>query len=139
MIVRELMHKGVEIVTPDTPLMKLAKTMREKDIGAVPVATNGKLVGMVTDRDITVRAVANGKDLSKMTAEDVMTKGVVCCRDDDKLRDVIGMMEEKKIRRIPVTDENEHVVGMVSLGDISSGAPARLSAEVLHAVAAHHS
>jgi CBS domain-containing protein len=139
MKVRELMHKGVEIVTPDTPLMKLAKTMREKDIGAVPVATNGKLVGMVTDRDITVRAVANGKDLSKMTAEDVMTKGVVCCRDDDKLRDVIGMMEEKKIRRIPVTDENEHVVGMVSLGDISSGAPARLSAEVLHAVAAHHS
>ena len=139
MKVRELMHKGVEIVTPDTPLMKLAKTMREKDIGAVPVATNGKLVGMVTDRDITVRAVANGKDLSKMTAEDVMTKGVVCCRDDDKLRDVIGMMEEKKIRRIPVTDENEHVVGMVSLGDISSGAPARLSAEVLHSVAAHHS
>ena len=138
MKVRELMHKGVEVVTPDTPLTKLAKTMREKDIGAVPVATNGKLVGMVTDRDITVRAVANGKDLSKMTAEDVMTKGVVCCRDDAKLRDVIGMMEEKKIRRIPVTDENEHVVGMVSLGDISSGAPARLSAEVLHAVAAHH-
>ena len=138
MKVRELMHKGVEVVTPDTPLTKLAKTMREKDIGAVPVATNGKLVGIVTDRDITVRAVANGKDLSKMTAEDVMTKGVVCCRDDDKLRDVIGMMEEKKIRRIPVTDENEHVVGMVGLGDISSGAPARLAAEVLHAVAAHH-
>ena len=138
MKVRELMHKGVEIVAPDTPLAKLAKTMREKDIGAVPVATNGKLVGIVTDRDITVRAVANGKDLSRMTAEDVMTKGVVCCRDNDKLRDVIGMMEEKKIRRIPVTDENEHIVGMVSLGDISSGAPAKLSAEALHAVAAHH-
>lgn len=138
MKVRELMHKGVEIAAPGTPLAMLAKTMREKDIGAVPVATNGKLVGMVTDRDITVRAVANGKDLSQTTAADVMTKGVVCCRDDDKLRDVIGMMEEKKIRRIPVTDENEHLVGMVSLGDISSGASARLSAEVLHAVAAHH-
>jgi CBS domain-containing protein len=138
MKVRELMHKGVEIAAPNTPLAKLAITMREKDIGAVPVGTNGKLVGMVTDRDITVRAVANGKDLSQMTAEDVMTKGVVCCRDDAKLRDVIGMMEEKKIRRIPVTDENEQVVGMVSLGDISSGAPARLSAEVLHAVATHH-
>ena len=113
--------------------------MREKDIGAVPVATNGKLLGMVTDRDITVRAVANGKDLSQMTAKDVMTKGVVCCRDDDKLRDVIGMMEEEKIRRIPVTDANDHLVGMVSLGDISSAAPGSLSAEVLHAVATHHS
>lgn len=138
MKVRELMHKGVEIAAPDTPLAKLAKTMREKDIGAVPVATNGKLVGIVTDRDITVRAVASGKDLSQMTAEDVMTKGVVCCRDHDKLRDVIEVMEDKQVRRILVTDENEHIVGMVSLGDISSGAPAKLSAEVLHAVAAHH-
>jgi len=138
MKVRELMHKGVEVTPPDTPLATLAKTMREKDIGAVPVATNGKLVGMVTDRDITVRAVGSGKDPSQMTAKDVMTKGVVCCRDDANLRDVIGMMEEKKIRRIPVTDENQQIVGMVSLGDISSGAPERLSAELLHAVAAHH-
>lgn len=138
MKVRELMHEGVELATPDTPLAKLAKAMREKDIGCIPVATDGKLVGMVTDRDITVRAVAIGKDLSQMTAAEVMTKSVVCCRDHDKLRDVIGMMEEKKIRRVPVTDENDRVVGMISLGDISSRAPSRLSGEVLHAVSAHH-
>jgi CBS domain-containing protein len=137
MKVRDLMHKGVEIMAPDTPVTKLAKMMREKDIGAIPVGANGKLLGMVTDRDITVRAVANGKDLSQLTAQDVMTKGVVCCRDTDKVRDVLQIMEKKQIRRVPVTDENERVVGMVSLGDISQGLPGK-AREVLQAVAAHH-
>jgi CBS domain-containing protein len=137
MRVRDLMHKGVEIMAPDTPVTKLAKKMREKDIGAIPVGANGKLLGMVTDRDITVRAVANGKDLSQITAQDVMTKGVVCCRDTDKVRDVLQIMEKKQIRRVPVTDENERVVGMVSLGDISQGMPGK-AREVLQAVAAHH-
>jgi CBS domain-containing protein len=137
MKVRDLMHKGVEIMAPDTPVTKLAKKMREKDIGAIPVGANGKLLGMVTDRDITVRAVANGKDLSQLTAQDVMTKGVVCCRDTDKVRDVLQIMEKKQIRRVPVTDENERVVGMVSLGDISQGLPGK-AREVLQAVAAHH-
>jgi CBS domain-containing protein len=137
MKVRDLMHKGVEIMAPDTPVTKLAKKMREKDVGAIPVGSNGQLVGMVTDRDITVRAVANGKDLSQLTAQDVMTKGVVCCRDTDKVRDVLHIMEEKQIRRVPVTDENERVIGMVSLGDISKATPGK-AREVLRAVAAHH-
>ena len=137
MKVRDLMHKGIEIMPPDTPVAKLAENMREKDIGAIPVGSNGQLVGMVTDRDIIVRAVANGKDLSQLTAQDVMTKGVMCCRDTDKVRDVLNVMEEKQIRRVPVTDENERVVGMVSLGDISKAAP-RKAREVLRAVAAHH-
>ena len=106
MKVRNLMHKGVEIMTPDTPVTKLAKKMREKDIGAIPVGSNGKLVGMVTDRDITVRAVAKGKDLTQLTAQDVMTKGVVCCRDTDKVRDVLHIMEEKQIRRVAVTNSS---------------------------------
>ncbi|MEI9902169.1 MAG: CBS domain-containing protein [Hyphomicrobium sp.] len=138
MKVRDLMHKGVEIMAPDTPITKLAKTMREKDIGAIPVGSHGKLVGIVTDRDIAVRAVANGRDLDHTTAQDIMTKGVVCCRDSDKLRDVVEVMEGKQIRRVPVTDENEHVVGIVSLGDISKAASDKISGEVLQAVAAHH-
>jgi CBS domain-containing protein len=137
MKVRDLMHDGVEIMAPDTPVTKLAKKMREKDIGAIPIGSNGELLGMVTDRDITVRAVANGKDLSQLTAQDVMTKGVVCCRDTDKVRDVLHIMEEKQIRRVPVTDENERVIGMVGLGDISHGAPGK-ARELLQAVAAHH-
>jgi CBS domain-containing protein len=138
MKVRDLMHKGVEIMTPDTPVTRLAKKMREKDIGAIPVGSNGKLVGMVTDRDITVRAVANAKDLTQLTAQDVMTKGVVCCRDTDKVRDVLEAMENKQIRRVPVTDDNEQVVGMVSLGDISEAVSGKAAGEVLQAVAAHH-
>jgi CBS domain-containing protein len=136
MKVRDFMHKGVEIMPPETPVAKLAKKMRELDVGAIPIGSNGKLIGMVTDRDITVRGVANGKDISQLTAHDVMTKGVVSCRDTARLRDVVHMMQEKKIRRVPVTDEEEHVIGMVTLGDIS--AAGRMTRKVMQAVSAHH-
>jgi len=136
MKVRDLMHKGVEIMPPETSITKLAKKMRELDVGAIPIGSSGKVIGIVTDRDITLRAVANGKDLSQLTAHDVMTKGVVCCRDTARLRDVVHMMEEKKIRRVPVTDEEENVIGMVALGDIS--AAGRMTRKVMQAVSAHH-
>lgn len=138
MKVRDLMHKGIEIVAPDTPVTKLARKMSEKDIGAIPVGTDSRLVGMVTDRDITVRAVATGKDLAQLTAQDVMTKDVVCCHDTDKVRDVLHLMEERKIRRVPVTDEKNQIVGMVSIGDISAAMPDKAAGEVMKAVSAHH-
>ena len=136
MKVRDLMHIGVEIMPPETSIAKLAKKMRELDVGAIPIGSNGKLIGIVTDRDITLRAVAGGKDLSQLTAHDVMTKGVVCCRDTARLRDVVHMIEEKKIRRVPVTDEEENVIGMVALGDIS--AAGKMTRKVMQAVSAHH-
>jgi CBS domain-containing protein len=138
MKVRDLMHKGVEIMPPDTPVTKLAKKMLEMDIGAIPVGSNDQIVGMVTDRDITVRGVANGKDISQLTAQDVMTKGVVCCHDTAKIRDVMHMMEAKQIRRVPVVDENSQLVGMISLGDISQVMPDKNTGEVMKAVSAHH-
>lgn len=122
----------------DTPVTKLAKKMLEKDIGAIPVGSKDQLLGMVTDRDITVRAVANGKDITKLTAQDVMTKDVVCCRDTEKIRDVMHTMEARQIRRMPVIDENSHLVGMVSLGDICQVMPDRRAGEVMKAVSAHH-
>jgi CBS domain-containing protein len=136
--VRDLMHQGVELATPDTPVTKLAKTMLEKDVGAIPVGKNGQLLGMVTDRDITIRAVANGKDIAKLTAQDVMTKGVVCCRDNDSIKNAIHTMEAKQIRRLPVVDENSQLVGMLSLGDISQEMPDKFAGEVMKSVAAHH-
>ncbi len=138
MKIRDLMHKGVETMPPDTPVTKLARKMLEKDIGAIPVGTKDQLLGMVTDRDITVRAVANGKDISTLTAQDVMTKGVVCCHDTERVRDVMRTMEAKQIRRIPVIDDNEHLVGMISLGDLSHVMPDRATGEVMKAVSAHH-
>jgi CBS domain-containing protein len=122
----------------DTPVTKLAKKMLEKDIGAIPIGSKDQLLGMVRDRDITVRAVANGKDITKLTAQDVMTKDVVCCRDTEKIRDVMHTMEARQIRRMPVIDENSHLVGMVSLGDICQVMPDRRAGEVMKAVSAHH-
>ena len=77
MKVKKMMHRNVEWASPGTPVRTLAKKMRQYDIGAIPVGENDRLIGMVTDRDITVRGVANGKDVSKLTARDVMTKGVI--------------------------------------------------------------
>lgn len=138
MKIRELMHRGIEVMPPETPLAKLAMRMREKDIGAIPVGTKDELQGIVTDRDIAVRAVANGRDLANLTAADIMTKGAICCREDEKVRDVLKMMEQKQIRRIPVVDEHHHPIGMISLGDISQAMPEKLTAEVMKAVSAHH-
>lgn len=138
MKIRDLMHDGIEVMPPETPLTKLAQKMREKDIGVIPVGTKNELKGMVTDRDIALRAVANGKDIDKMTAADVMTKGAVCCREDEKVRDVLKTMEERRIRRIPVLDDKHHLIGIISLGDISQAMPDKLTAEVVKAVSAHH-
>ncbi len=139
MKVKEAMHKGVEWVAPSTPVPELARLMRKHDIGAIPVGDNDKLIGMVTDRDIVCRGLANGKDVSKLTARDVMTANIVWCHADEDLDDATRIMEDKKIRRLPVIDTNKRMVGMLSLGDISHSAKSKLSGEVLHAVSAHHS
>jgi CBS domain-containing protein len=138
MKVKDAMHKGVEWVAPDTPVGEIARRMRDKDIGAVPVGENDRLVGMVTDRDIACRAVAAGRDVSKTSARDVMTKGIVYCRDTEDLDDALRIMEQKKLRRLPVINEKKRMVGMLSLGDIAHSATHELTGEVVSAVAEHH-
>ena len=112
--------------------------MRELDVGAIPVATNGNLVGMITDRDITIRCVAGNEAMSKVKAKDVMTSGVVYCRDNEDVEDAVRIMEGKQIRRLPVLDEAMQVVGMVSLGDVSHALPRDITGEVAKSVSAHH-
>jgi CBS domain-containing protein len=112
--------------------------MRDDDVGAIPVRTDGPLVCIVTDRDITCRAVAHDGNISKLTAQDVMTKDVVCCSPEDDLTMAIKAVESKKIRRPPVTGAHKTMIGMLSLGDISHKASSELSSEVLRAVSAHH-
>lgn len=112
--------------------------MREFDIGALPVGENDRLIGMVTDRDIAVRAVANGRDPSKLTAREVMSTGNVYCRDDEDLEDAVRIMEQKQIRRLPVIDDKKRMVGMLSLGDISHSASRQLTGEEVAAVSEHH-
>lgn len=138
MKIKEAMHKGVEWVSPDTPVTTLAKKMRQLDIGAIPVGEHDRLIGMVTDRDITVRGLGDGKDVSKLTARDVMTKGVIYCRENEDLNEAAHTMESKCVRRLPVLDANKKMVGMLSLGDISHAATLKTAAEVTKAVSAHH-
>jgi CBS domain-containing protein len=138
MKVKDAMHKGVTWVSPDTPVPEIAKKMRELDIGAVPVGENDRLIGMVTDRDITCRGVANGKDCSKLKARDVMTSGIVYCSESEELDDALRIMEQKKIRRLPVINDKKRMVGILSVGDISHAASHELTGEVMAAVADHH-
>ena len=138
MKVKDVMHKGAICVEQSTPLKEIAKRMREIYVGALPVRADGHLVGIITDRDITCRAVADSGDVSRMTAQDVMTKDVVSCSADDDIAEAVKIMERKRIRRLPVTDSHKAMVGMLSLGDVSHKVSKNLSAEVLRAVSAHH-
>jgi len=138
MKVKDMMHKGAEYVAPNAKIQVIAKKMRDYDVGAIPVCEGGKTIGMVTDRDIAVRALANGKDLSKLEAKDVMSKNVIFCRDSEEAEDALRIMENNKIRRLPVLNEAKKLVGMVSLGDISHALSRDLTGEVTKAVSAHH-
>ncbi len=139
MKVKDAMHKGVDWVSPDTSVTELAKLMCEHDIGAVPIGDNDKLIGMVTDRDIVCKGLAQKSfDLRRTTARDVMTAEIHCCREDEDLAKAVRHMEELKVRRLPVINKNKRMVGILSLGDISRIAPGDLVAEWTKSVSAHH-
>jgi len=138
MKVKRAMHKGATWISPDTPLLEIARTMKEQDIGALPVGENDRLIGMVTDRDIVCRGLAKGGGLSKLTARDVMTKGIAYCREESDIEEALELMERKKVRRLPVIDDGKRMVGILSLGDISHAANRELTFEMVKAVSAHH-
>src|SRR3954464_9628665 len=103
MKVKEAMHRGVDWVGPDTPVAEIAKLMCEHDIGAIPIGENDQLIGMVTDRDIVCKGLAQASfDIRLTTADDIMTSGIHCCREDDDLAKAVRHMEELKVRRLPV-------------------------------------
>jgi len=139
MKVKDAMHKGVEWAQPDTPVRELAKMMHQNDIGSIPVGENDKLVGMVTDRDIVCKGLANGSfDPQRATARDVMTSGIHTCRAEDDLEAAVQHMKNLSIRRLPVIDGDKRMVGMLSLGDVSQAAPERVVASCCQGVADHH-
>jgi CBS domain-containing protein len=122
MQVSELMTSDVCYVTPDTKLSELAQRMRDEDIGSIPVAENDRLIGMVTDRDIVIRALTDGADPRECTARDVMSPKVLYCRASQTVEDVLENMGEQQVRRLPVVDDNKRLVGVISLGDLSHAA-----------------
>src|SRR5215813_13291799 len=115
------MHKGVDWFSLDTTVTELAKLMCKHDVGAIPIGENDRLTGMVTDRDIVCKGLAKGSfDARRATASDVMTPGIHCCREDDDVAKAVRHMETLKIRRLPVVNKSKRMVGILSLGDISS-------------------
>jgi len=138
MKIKDMMHKGAECFAPNATLQQIAKKMKDFDVGAIPVCEGDKAIGMVTDRDITI-SLAGGEDVSKLSARDLMSKNVIHCRDTEEAEDAIRIMEKNQIRRLPVLNEAQQLVGMVSLGDISHALSQDLTGEVTKAVSAHHS
>jgi len=133
--VEEIMSKNVTWVGPELSLQDAAKKMRELDIGCLPVGKDDRLIGMITDRDIACRAVADGDDPAKTMIAEAMSKGVTYCFEDQDVSEAAHLMEQKQIHRLPVLNRQKRMVGMLSLGDIGLHAPHELTGEVVEAVA----
>jgi CBS domain-containing protein len=117
MNIREVMTPNPQCVAPGDSVQNAARIMRDCDTGAVPVVDNGRPVGIVTDRDIVVRLVADGGQLNRPVSE-IVTGDVVCASPDMSTHEAANLMSEHQVRRLPVV-ENDRIVGIVSLGDLA--------------------
>ena len=120
MQIREVMTSDVRLVDPATTLKDAAQMMREGDFGLLPIGENDRLVGTITDRDITIRAVASGKDPNSTTVRDAMSEGIFYCFEDQSVDEVAEMMGDKQVRRMPVLNRDKRLVGIVALGDLAT-------------------
>ena len=134
MNVREIMASIVQKVNPEDSLYKAARIMKEYDIGCVLVADDGSLLGVITDRDLVLRGLANPAALSGTTIADVMTPEPVCCSVDDTVNQAAAIMEVHRIRRLPVLDFHRKLCGIVTLGEICTHAPHDVSGELIEEV-----
>ena len=135
MQLRDVMTRQVHEIPPDASLKDAAEIMRACDIGALPVCEKDKLIGMITDRDITVRAVAEGQDPNRSNVRQAMSQQTFFCYEDEDVQKAAQLMEEKQIRRLPVFDRQQRLCGIVSLGDIATRIhDDRLSGEVLEQI-----
>jgi CBS domain-containing protein len=119
MILSDVMTKSVEVIDSDATIFDAAQAMKDLDIGVVPVCENEKLIGMVTDRDIVVRGVADKLDPRTTPVKDILTRGVVFCSQDEPLASAAEKMAAHQVRRVLVVDSEENLVGLVSLGDLA--------------------
>jgi CBS domain-containing protein len=116
--VSDVMSTDVQVINPDATLQEAAQKMRDGDFGVLPVGDMDNLIGIITDRDIVVRAVAEGMDVDT-PIRDAMSKQIVFANQDDSLEDAARLMSDHQIRRLPVVDADHHLVGIVSLGDFA--------------------
>ena len=134
MQLKEILTSPVETVGPESNLLDAAKTMLVRDLGWLPVEDDGKVIGIITDRDIAIRGVAAGLDSKKTMVQEVMSRDVFSCHSDATVEDACTLMEEEQVRRLVVLDEDEELIGIVSLADIAAQTRGGQSAEVLKKV-----
>ena len=131
MLIKDVMTRDVDTIAPDTTLEVAARHMRDRDIGSLPVGENDKLVGMVTDRDIVLNAVATALDPTTTTAREVMSPKLLYCFEDQSVEDVLANMADVQVRRLPVLNREKRLVGIVSIGDLAKKSPAKQTGEAL--------
>ncbi|MFP5296616.1 MAG: CBS domain-containing protein [Alphaproteobacteria bacterium] len=130
MRIRDVMSKDVPVARPGDSLQQVAMRMRDGDFGFMPVADGDRLIGTVTDRDICIRAIAEGAASSAPVVE-YITRDPHTARADDDLKDVLEAMGSRQIRRLPVLDKDDRLVGVVSLGDLSTRVKEKYAGEAL--------
>lgn len=137
MKVRDMMTKNPAYSTPDMDLTKVAKMMADHNVGAIPVVDNKdlkKVVGIITDRDIAVRCVAEGKNPQQMRAGDIMSTPIVTVNVDDSVDEVTKVMEKNMVRRVPVLDEMGNVCGIVAQADIALNTSDRTTGDIVEKI-----
>ena len=119
MKVREIITPDPEVIHPDATICEAARKMRQYDVGMLPVCDGDRLVGAVTDRDLAIRATAEGLDPLKTPVREIMTPGMHYCFEDDDLASLARIMEDRQIRRLPVLNRSKRLMGIVSVGDLA--------------------
>ena len=118
--IRDVMTPNPECVSEKDSLRDVARIMKDQDTGVVPVVDGKRIIGLITDRDIVVRGLAEGKNLESVRVNEIMTRSVRSVREDASVTEVLEMMGNAEIRRVPVVNSNDELVGIVSLGDIAA-------------------
>ena len=117
--ISDVMTANPECVSGRDTLVDAARIMRDSDTGVVPVLDGKKVIGLITDRDIVVRAIADGKDINNVRVNEVMTKQVRSVKEDSSVDEVLNLMSSAEIRRVPVVNSSDELVGIVSIGDLA--------------------
>jgi CBS domain-containing protein len=137
MELREIMTRDVEVVSSDASLKDAASKMKSLDVGLIPVCDGDRLQGMLSDRDITIRATAEGRDPKTTKVSEVMSTDLAYCLEEQEVEEAVSLMEARQIRRVPILDQDKRLVGIVSLGDIAVHVRDRdLSGETLEEISA---
>ena len=132
--IRDVMTTRVETVAPGDTIRHAAEKMEALDVGSLPVCDGERLVGVLTDRDIAVRAVAVGRDPNRTAVIEAMTPALVYAREDQRVGEAVNLMREHEIRRLPVVDERQRLVGIVALADLATRSQSAVAGEALEGV-----